>query len=272
MISRAIRSRTLRSRPITLTELAPLTPESCSSMLSWMYCEKLRPIPANSFENSACNFLMSVSLVSPAGHCSNGLSDANSSKLLKPAASLPSSGRPCCETTVITSGCVSRISRSLFVTGMPASSDIVGGIVTRIQRLPSSRCGRNSVPSRGFNAGTMVRTHQYYVGIKSYTFMVSATLFRYEARDEIGGDKRLLRLLIDIFVANCASHGERPVLIRGAAAREVHAENCERGPATIARYHFVDDWLYQLIVVGPTGMGTSIEAQHFMQSFRILGK
>src|SRR6516162_11393290 len=87
--------------------------------------------------------------------------------------------------------------------------------------------------NQGFNAGTMVRTHQYYVGIKSYTFMVSATLFRYEARDEIGGDKRLLRLLIDIFVANCASHGERPVLIRGAAAREVHAENCERGPATM---------------------------------------
>ena len=126
--------------------------------------------------------------------------------------------------------------------------------------------------NQGFNAGTMVRTRQYYVGIESYTFIVSATLFRYEAREEIGGDERLLRLLIDIFVANCASHGERPVLIRGAVAREVHAENCERGPATMARYYFVDDWLYQLIVVGPTGMGTSIETQHFMQSFRIIGK
>ena len=126
--------------------------------------------------------------------------------------------------------------------------------------------------NRSFNAGPMVRTRQYYVGIESYTFIVSATLFRDEAREEIGGDERLLRLLIDIFVANCASHGERPVLIRGAAAREVHAENCERGPATMARYYFVDDWLYQLIVVGPTGMGTSIETQHFMQSFRIIGK
>lgn len=126
--------------------------------------------------------------------------------------------------------------------------------------------------NRGFNAGTTVRTRQYYVGIESYTFIVSATLFRYEAREEIGGDERLLRLLIDNFVANCASHGERPVLIRSATAREVHAENCERGPATMARYYFVDDWLYQLIVVGPTGMGTSIETQHFMQSFRIIGK
>ena len=126
--------------------------------------------------------------------------------------------------------------------------------------------------NQGFNAGTMVRTRQYYVGIESYTFIVSATLFRYEAREEIGGDERLLRLLIDIFVANCASHGERPVLIRGAAAREVHAENCEIGPATMAWYYFVDDWLYQLIVVGPTGMRTSIETQHFMQSFRVIGR
>jgi hypothetical protein len=126
--------------------------------------------------------------------------------------------------------------------------------------------------NQGFDPETMVRMHQYYVGIKSYIFMVSATLFRYEAREEIGGDERLLRLLIDIFVANCASHGERPVLIRGAAAREVHAKNCERGPATMARYYFVDDWLYQVTVVGPTGMGNSRKTQHFMRSFRIIGK
>src|SRR5262245_28570922 len=103
MTSPAMRSSMLRSRPMILTELAPLTPESCSSTLSWIYCEKLRPIPTNSFENSVCSFLMRSSLVRPAGHCSNGLSDANSSKLLNPAASLPSSGRPCCETTVMTS-------------------------------------------------------------------------------------------------------------------------------------------------------------------------
>lgn len=126
--------------------------------------------------------------------------------------------------------------------------------------------------NQGFDPETMVRTHQYYVGIKSYTFMVSATLFRHEAHEQIGGDEGLLRLLINIFVANCASYGERTILVPGAAAREVSAENCERGPATIARYYFADDWLYQLTVVGPTGMESSIETQHFMESFRILGK
>jgi hypothetical protein len=126
--------------------------------------------------------------------------------------------------------------------------------------------------NEAINAATMVRTKEYYVGINSYVFIVAATSFRSEAREQIGGDKRLLRLLIDAFAADCASRAERPILVRGAAAREIHAENCEKGPATIARYYFVDDWLYQVVVVGPTSMGTSIEAQHFMKSFRITGK
>ena len=35
-----------------LTELAPLTPDSPSSTLSWMYCEKLKSMPTNSLANS----------------------------------------------------------------------------------------------------------------------------------------------------------------------------------------------------------------------------
>ena len=49
----------------------------------------------------------------PAGHSSNGLSGANSSTLENGEASLPLSGRPCCDTTVMISGCRSRISRIL---------------------------------------------------------------------------------------------------------------------------------------------------------------
>lgn len=95
-----------------------------------------------------------------------------------------------------------------------------------------------------------IRTDEYYVGIGSYTFMVTAVLFPHVSREQIGRDDSLLRRLIDIFVANCAIHNERPILIRGAAAREIHAENCEKSPATM-RYYFVDDWLYQIVVVGP---------------------
>jgi hypothetical protein len=125
--------------------------------------------------------------------------------------------------------------------------------------------------NEGFNAAAIVRTKQYYVGINSYVFMVSATLFRSEAREQIGGDKRLLRLLFDAFAAHCAGHAEHPILVRGVAAQEIQAENCEKGPAAMARYYFVDDWLYQVVVVGPTGLGTRIETQHFMESFRITG-
>ena len=125
--------------------------------------------------------------------------------------------------------------------------------------------------NEAFNAATVVRTKQYYVGINSYVFMVSATLFPSEAREQVGGDKRLLRLLIDAFAAHCASHAEHPILVRGVAAEEIHAENCEKGPATMARYYFVDDWLYQVVVVGPRGVGISIETRQFMESFRITG-
>ena len=39
----------------------------------------------------------------------------------------------------------------------PASSVMVGGITARIQRLPSSSFGRNSVPSRAPSTPTTIR-------------------------------------------------------------------------------------------------------------------
>ena len=131
-----------------LTELAPLTPEIASSMLSWMYCEKLKSTPGNSFLNSAWICSVSFSLVMPFGHSSNGFSGTNSSTLENGEASLPLSGRPCWETTVMTSGCLRRIWRIFLVAASPSSSESVIGIEARIQKLPSSRCGRNSLPSR----------------------------------------------------------------------------------------------------------------------------
>ena len=139
-----------KSRPMILTELAPLTPDRPSSMLSWMYCEKLKPIPANSLENSDCKLVDELFLGHP--------------------------GRPVLERLerheklgVVETGGVAAVVRPAVLRhhgdhfrdgeaeslriwstiGMPASSDIVGGIVARIHRLPSSSAGRNSVPSRG---------------------------------------------------------------------------------------------------------------------------
>ena len=113
-----------------------------------MYCEKLNPMPGNSSLNSFCSSSVSFSLVRLAGHSSNGFSGANNSTLENGEASLPLSGRPCCDTTVMTSGCRNRISRILPVAAVPASSEMVGGIDALIQKLPSSSAGRNSLPSR----------------------------------------------------------------------------------------------------------------------------
>ncbi len=79
-----------------LTELAPLTPDRPSSTLSWMYCEKLKSMPTNSF----VEFRLQVGdqhypWYSRVGHSSNGFNGTKNSALKNPAASLPSSGRPC---------------------------------------------------------------------------------------------------------------------------------------------------------------------------------
>ena len=74
-------SKVARSGPMILAELAPLTPDSPSSTLSWMYCEKLKSMPTNFLLNSSCSSLISLSLVKPTGHSSNGFSGTKNSAL-----------------------------------------------------------------------------------------------------------------------------------------------------------------------------------------------
>ena len=99
----AVLSSVSRSPPNSLTEFSPFTPDAASSTLSSMYCEKLKSTPGNS--SLSCFVICSVSrsLSTPAGQVSNGFSGTKNSALKKPVASVPSSGRPCCETTVTTS-------------------------------------------------------------------------------------------------------------------------------------------------------------------------
>ena len=94
-----------RSLPNTLTEFSPFTPETASSTLSLIICEKLKTTPGKAACSSADSSSVSLSLVRPRGHSSKGASGAKSSMFWKPATSVPSSGRPSCETTVSTSLC-----------------------------------------------------------------------------------------------------------------------------------------------------------------------
>ncbi len=97
--------------PMTLTLFPPLMPESASSTLSEIICENPNTTPGNAPCSSSETCSVSFSLVSPRGHSPNGFSGAKSSMLKKPETSVPSSGRPSCETTVVTSGCLRMISR-----------------------------------------------------------------------------------------------------------------------------------------------------------------
>ena len=76
---------------------------------------------------------MSFSFVKPLGHSSYDFNGTKSSTLENGEASLPLSGRPCCDTTVMTSGCFLRIARILAEASWPSASERVGGIEARIQ-------------------------------------------------------------------------------------------------------------------------------------------
>ena len=100
----AVFSSVSKSLPNTLTEFSPLTPDAASSTLSWMYWEKLKSTPGKFCSNASVMDWVSFSLSMPAGQVSKGFSGTKNSALKNPVASVPSSGRPCCETTVCTSG------------------------------------------------------------------------------------------------------------------------------------------------------------------------
>ncbi len=94
----------------------------------------------------------------PDGQLSNGLSGTKNSALKKPVASVPSSGLPCCDTTVMVSGELLMIRRISLTGASPASSEMEVGMVARIHKLPSSSFGKNSRPSeRVHSAQTTTR-------------------------------------------------------------------------------------------------------------------
>src|SRR6185437_12092633 len=79
-------------------------------------------------------------------HWSLGLRSTKYSVLKNPVVSVPSSGRPTCDTTCVTSGNDAKISRAWFITRSPSEGPVLGASVPRAQIAPSSRCGRNSEP------------------------------------------------------------------------------------------------------------------------------
>src|SRR6516165_10515049 len=84
LILSAVSVSTTTSLPISFTEFSPLTPDTASSTLSWMYCEKLKLTPGNFASRASLTSSMSLSLVIPLRHSFAGLSGAKNSALKKP--------------------------------------------------------------------------------------------------------------------------------------------------------------------------------------------
>src|ERR1700709_640702 len=127
LILLAVSLSACRSLPYSLIEFSPFTPETASDTLSCRYCEKLNSTPGNLSCNCLSNSAVSSSLSWVPGHWPPGWSGAKNSALNRPAASVPSSGRPCCDTTDSTSGRLRISSRISWTTAVPSCSENVGG-------------------------------------------------------------------------------------------------------------------------------------------------
>ena len=141
-----------RSLPNTLTEFSPFTPETASSTLSLIICEKLKPTPGKVSCSSLESSSVRLSLVTPRGHSSKGASGAKSSMFWKPATSVPSSGptelRDDRQHLLVLarllvarrppSGQPRRMARIWPTYLDDCSSEMEMGSVARIQKLPSS--------------------------------------------------------------------------------------------------------------------------------------
>src|SRR5438034_8663562 len=104
LILLAVSVSACRSLPYSLIEFSPFTPETASETLSCRYCEKLNSTPGNLSCNCASSCAVNSSLSRVPGHSLLGFKGAKNSALKRPAASVPSSGRPCCDTTDYTPG------------------------------------------------------------------------------------------------------------------------------------------------------------------------
>ena len=145
MTSLPSRSSSPRSLPKILIELAPFTPESASSTLSRMSCEKPNVTPGKSAKRSLSSFSIDSRVV-PCRQVSIGSRGTLNSRLKNPVRSVPSSGLPTCDMTPRTSGIEAITARSRGTIREAASKDDVRGRAARIQRFPSSSCGMNSLP------------------------------------------------------------------------------------------------------------------------------
>ena len=145
-------SSTLRSLPKILSARDPLVPVIDSPTLSSIGCEKFQTAPGYF---CTARFMAAISsslfLWKIGRHWSCGFKSTKYSVFPKPPVSVPSSGRPACDTTVFTSGNDAKTRRSCSVNFSPSERLVLLASVPRAQMAPSSRCGRNSDPMAPLN-------------------------------------------------------------------------------------------------------------------------
>ncbi len=146
-----------RFGPTILTEFAPLTPEMRLLDVVLDVLREIEDDPRRSSPRTPPAALVSLSLVSPAAIRRRASAARRVRRWRRrgvAAVVRPAVLRDHGDDLGMAQQDLAHLARRL---GSPASSDIVGGMEARIQRLPSSSAGRNSLPRREQQARSATR-------------------------------------------------------------------------------------------------------------------
>ena len=143
------------SSPKTLITIWPSVCEMLSSTLSRIGCEIAGSRPGISLMASSI-WADSSSRVIFLVHSEGGFKSTKNSHMLIGFGSVPSSGRPACEITWVTSGNRRSTVRTRATMRDACDTETLGGSVRFSQSVPSFNSGRNSVPSFGTSSSAAI--------------------------------------------------------------------------------------------------------------------
>ena len=139
------------SSPKILMTICPSICEMLSSTLSRIGCEIAGSTPGR--RPNACSICSArSSRVRCARHWDGGFRSTKNSAMLIVFGSVPSSGRPACEMTCVTSGNCRMICRTRAESRDASETETLDGNIRFTHSVPSFSSGRNSVPSCGTSA------------------------------------------------------------------------------------------------------------------------
>jgi hypothetical protein len=113
----------------------------------------------------------------------------------------------------------------------------------------------------------IVRSTNYMQGSDDFTYIVGASLMRYDVNFDNG-------IKSSFTVLKCkVTTKDAPFTVAGARGREVIGTDCLDGTFSAeTRYLTRDKWFYQTMTIFKKAGGDAESARYFLRSFKLIGK